>query len=80
MDIARPTSLIRQESSLSNQLACYFQSIGAEFAGYLVAKSGIGLKKPQAPMKMQSWIYDYGLFSKYSELSRLISIRERPIF
>jgi len=62
------------------QLACYFQSIGAPFLGYLAAKSGLELKKPKTSMKVHSWVYDYGLFSKYTELSSLISISERPIF
>jgi glycosyltransferase involved in cell wall biosynthesis len=59
-------------------LACYFKTIGAPLLGYLAAQAAIGLKKPHGSMKLQEWIYDYGLNFKYSELSEMVHPEQNP--
>lgn len=50
-------------------LASYLQSIQLPLLAYLVIKEGLSIPPPSNPMKLQKWIYDYGIQKKYDELS-----------
>lgn len=51
------------------RLADYFQRAGCPLLGYLAARHGVKLPIPRQTVKLQKWIYDYGLKEKLADLS-----------
>jgi len=62
------------------QLSNYFQMKAFPLLGYLLAQFGIiHMAMPRRCMKIQQWIYHYGLLLKFAELAETIGQREEAL-